>query len=83
MVPTGNMNPKEGWRDLRRRLPSMNRCYRHQRAVRWAIFAAYGIGAALLAITGVWLRFPSSPTPAESNLPITRAECNRSANPIP
>lgn len=80
MARTGKMTPKEGWRDLRRRLPGMNRKYQRQRAIRWAVIASCGIGIVLLAIITFWSSFPSAPIRAESNLPTTRAESNQSTS---
>jgi hypothetical protein len=47
------MSAKEGWNDLRRRLPSMNCVYVRQRVLRWSILGLLtGISSTGIALLG-------------------------------
>jgi hypothetical protein len=68
------MTPDEGWQDLRRRLPDMNRRYVRQRALRWVIRGALVGGAGIGgAIIGRWMTRQAAP-PAPSNSPLVHSE---------
>ena len=59
MKPQGTMTAKEGWKDLRRRLPSMNRAYVRQRALRWSVLGLLTIiGSIGIAFVGGQFRWP-------------------------
>jgi len=45
MTPFRAMSAREGWRDLRRRLPSLDRAYRRQQALKWAVLTLLAAGA--------------------------------------